>query len=155
MATVHENFPAGGIITNGLGLNACTGMIITTQFHLFGFEVVVPPVQTPFEGGGSFPLAPGEIQGFYKPVQPGELPFLTPYDYDPLAKKKRHVIMSVTFGERKIEKEYLVSDKRANTVVSVINLLNNTKQKISVVAAGLKRITTSAIIRIKNLRRKR
>ena len=104
---VHENFPAGGIITNGLGLDACKGLVTTTQFHLFCFGVFVPPVippKTPFEGGGSFPLAPGEIQGFYKPVQPGELPFLTPYDYDPLAKKKRHVILSVTFGEKKREK---------------------------------------------------
>ena len=98
--------------------------------------------------------APGEIQNFFKPVR-GESPYLTPYNYDPFAAKKTPVVISIEIGGNKMEKEYLVPAKRGDTIVSVINLLNRTKENVKVVVVGLGKIASNAIITIKNLQRKR
>lgn len=149
---MHENFPAGGILVNGLGYDACKGLVITTNFNLWcGIQVIVTTQPT----GGSRPLSPGEIQNFFKPVQPEYQPsYVKPYDYDPLAKPKNHVVIRVTFKDRVVEKEYVVSQKRIGVVIKLVNLVNTTKSRVSAVAQNIRRIASKAIITVKNLRKK-
>ena len=65
MPTVHQDFPAGAIVTGGFGADGCKGFVITTQFHLYP---LLPLEAIIYYSGGSRPLMPGEIQDFYKPV---------------------------------------------------------------------------------------
>jgi len=148
---MHNTFPVGGILTGGLGLPACEGLAITTQFNLFCGIVITVPTPPPSRGGGSRPMAPGEIQNFYKPVDPE---YLVPQDIDPFSKPKNHVQIKISFKDTVIDKEYLVSNKRMKAVITVINLINTTKEKISTVISNIRRISNNAILRVKNLRNK-
>lgn len=143
----------GAIITGGLGRPACRGMITSLPFQLV-CEVIVPPIPpTKAVSGGSIPLAPGEIQDFYQPVdsslgtQPSEGQFADPSVYG-----KKVVKVTMRFQDHVVEKEYLVTDKRAKHVIRIINLVNATKARMKVMASNIHRVTTRAVVKVKNLR---
>lgn len=149
---VHQEFPAGAIITNGLGLDAGDGTLITTSWHLLGLNILVSTEMG--TSGGSYPLALGEIKNLYRPVPPEMQPYLTPYNYDPFTKKSV-VSVKVEFGKKTFEKNYLISKKRAKTAVSVLNFVNATKDKVSTTVKNLKAVAVRAIIRVKNFGKRR
>jgi len=154
---MHENFPAGGIITDGLGMDACKGLAITTKFNLWcGVEITVPPnLGAGHFGGGSKPLAPGEIKSFYKVLPKEQQPYyLTPLDYDPFV-KTQHVLIKLNFGEKEIERDYVVSDRHARAIIKAMNIINATQSKIAVGVENLKKLAVRASAIIKNLRKKK
>ena len=150
----HSNFPAGRIITNGLGGNAGDGLVITTSFHLFvNFQIIVSP---PTVFGGSRPLAPGESINFFKEVPQDKLhpslrdSFYIPSKYD--IRPKNHVIIKISFGEKTFEKEYLILKEKTEIVIKMINLINNTKDKVKISTSKIKHIATRVLLKIKNLK---
>lgn len=144
----------GGLITYGLGRPACKGIITMSPFQLACFIKVVKPPSTP---GGSIPLAPGEIHGFYKPVDPdsfGKLPTEGEF-VDPKVYGKRKVLIKITSEYFKGEKEYLVPINRVKVIVKVINIVNKTITHLRVGITNFKQLATKAKIIIKNLKWKR
>lgn len=147
---VHQDFPAGRIITNGLGGNAGDGLVITTQFHLYPLPIVVTVVGT---GGGSRPLAPGEINTFYKPVQSHMLPqgmpdYLIPKDFRADGKI---VKISVQLRDKTVEKEYVVHPKTGDILVKILNLLQKSKDSVSVLVKNIQKVSNKGKVLIKNL----
>lgn len=151
---------AHSIITNGLtcGRNsACeNGAVITTFFSLYCTG------EAPPEGGGgggtgrwvSRVLQPGEIQQLYQPVAPEQQYYVVPRDQEArYFKRPKYVSVKLTMGRIVVEKEFAVYDKRVRAVVQVINLINSTQERMSVVVKGINRISHYAIVKIKNLRR--
>jgi len=146
---MHENFPAGTIITNGLGSDACRGFI-TTHFHLFcGITITVPNVSV----GGSKPMAPGEIANFYQPVdyQPLNSGKEVPYE---AGRSNNYVKIEISIKDKTYEKEFLVTPRGRKTVAEILNFVNVTKERISVKVTNLKRIAVRAVVTIRNLWRK-
>lgn len=148
------------IITGGMGIGipACSGLITAFPFQLLCIKLPPPPLRM---GGGSIPLAPGEIQGFYKPVDPNiYIPDTktTPTQQDgefvdPKVFGKRHVAIKVTSRFFEGEKEFLIPEKRYSVVFKVMNVVNRTMEHMSMVATNIRNIATRAKVYIKNLRR--
>lgn len=145
---MHESFPAGGILTGGLGYDACNGLI-TSKFNLWcGIEVVVIPPKS--GGGGPYPgdawnkFAPGEIHNFYQPVPSEQQYYVVPRDQEArYFRRHKHVIIKFKMDSFTVEKEYSVPERRAKVVVSVLRLLNNTRERINVGVSHLHRITSN------------
>jgi hypothetical protein len=147
--TLTESQVCTQIITGGIScLPACSGGLITAHiFHLAGkIEVIVRP-----GGGGSHPMAPGEIGNLYQPVDhPG---YVRP-EYPDIFREKNHVTLRITIGETTTEKEYIVSAKRAKTIVRVANFMNMTEERMRVAAQNIQRISKN-IVKALNFRKKR
>lgn len=130
--------PLSGLITKGLGLPACSSMIVA--FWTLGPCGVV--VETPGSmTGGSIPLAPGEIQHLYQPVdhpwnviQPEQIP----QDY---------VKITVTMNDHKNVKEIFVPKKgfTYKATIKSISFLNAIKSYVSNVNTRLREITSKTI----------
>lgn len=123
-----------GLITKGLGLPACVGLI-TMGFGLFKatIEVIIPP--TPPTGGGSgggggsFAVHPGIYVPWPKKVTP----------------KTRMILITVKMGGDKTwRRSYTVDNTRAAIAVKVVNLVNATSQKLAVGVEHLK----TALVRV-------
>lgn len=145
------------IITKGIGnLPACESMI-TSQLSIAGLctVTVLPGRNT----GGSYPLAPGEIGNLYQPVDPppgfeNHPAFLVPDDQrDPFAVRQQ-VLLKVKFNNAETEREFLVSPRRAAMAIRVINFINKTADRASVIFKGFKRIVNKSV-QILNFRKKR
>lgn len=145
-----------GLITGGLGLPACQGMI-TMRFHLFPVFTPPPPVDTS-GGGGSYPLKPGNIQNLYQPVDSPKIPLDTysePYlvptnrEFRPVKKFK----FVVTIGENKYEKDVHLPVITRKIAFNVVNLANSTIDRINVIASGFKKIVTKAKVVATSFRR--
>ena len=134
------------IITKGIGcLPACESMI-TSQLSIAGLcdvRVIGPT-------GGSHPLAPGEIANLYQPVDPppgmeDHPAFYRPEDpRDPFS-IKHPVRIVLKFRGMETEREYIVSQRRATMVVKVINMINNTHERLSVIASELKKVAKRSV----------
>lgn len=149
MANTHGEFPVGALNTMGLGLDACVGLI-TGQLRLLCGNVILEVKHVP---EGSAPLVKGQIQNLFKPV-PKEQQYLTKYDFDPLAKPRMIVSFSITMNGKTHDREILVSEKKANMVVSIINFLNVTRERMKVVVSNMKRLANVAMVKVKNLRKR-
>ena len=155
MATVHQDFAAGVLITNGLGAG-CSPLITAERWHLFGcIEIIIPT--DPHErhgGGGSYPLRPGEIQNLYKPVAQELQPdYYIPTDLDPLAKLKNLVIVRVNIKGHEVEKEYLMKPKPYKALINIVNLINTTDLQIKTTIKNLKLKVNSILVKLRNLRK--
>lgn len=142
------------IITKGLSCTPACTSLITTHFSLSCGELP-PPVESKNAGGGPYPghawnkFWPGEIQNFYRPVEP---PFYVPRHREKDYFIKRKIVTTkIEFGQYRMEKTYGVSEGQARFIVNIINLANTTKQRMSIAVSNIKRITTTATITIKNL----
>lgn len=115
-----------GLITNGLGLGACCGLL-TMGFSVFkcNIEIVPPYVRRRAVSGGSVPVG-----SFYIPVT-------KPITYD-----SRVVIVTVKVKENTWKKAYVVDKSKADIIVRVINVITTIKTKIS----SIKRSLTNATI---------
>lgn len=139
------------IITQGLGINhdACSDGIITTHFSLYCREIV-----SKGGGGGPYPAGKGawnqfdRAQDIFQPVDQNV------YDPDKFYRERKEVIIRIEFGKFHMEKIYLIPIERANIVIKAINLLNVTKEKISVSINKIHRILHNIKVSINNLRRK-
>ncbi len=144
------------IITKGIGnLPACES-IITAQFSLAGLCTVTV---IPGGGGGSYPLAPGEIGNLYQPVDApagfeDHPAFLTPQDQRDPYKIRQQVRVIIDFRGKRTEKEYIVSPKNAGMIVKVANFINKTQENISIAFNGFKRAVNKSV-QILNFRKKR
>jgi len=155
---------APGVITFGLGCDQ-TGLVIGNIFNLgfikiiVGGSPIIPPVPPPVGGGGggSRPLAPGEIQTFYKPVDP-----LYQFPKEPQIPVK----IIVTFRGKVTERNYIVSKKRGDIIVNVLNVVNTIKSRIlitvhnvrasrfGIVVSNIKKTPSRITTFVKNLRNK-
>ena len=145
---------APGIVTFGLG-SGPDAMIIGNIFNLGFFKVdvgvgspIIPPAPPPLPdgGGGSRPLAPGEIQNFYKVVDNQYQ--LLPTD------RKIPVTIKVTFRGKTTEKYYLVGKKRADIIVTIINLQNRIKDGIAISVKSVKNLGSRISAFVRNVRNK-
>lgn len=167
------------IITKGLSCAPCSASpcggspssggdhktgIITSAFSLYC--TLTPPTPTPTKpqggGGGIYPrpawnkFGPGEIQDFYKPVPLEQQPYLVPRDQEAkyFQRNKKvtiHLKVSEWFDSEKI---YMVPEHRARTILKIFNFLNVTRRSVGVVVSNVRRVTTEAVVRIKNFRRR-
>lgn len=151
----------GALITGGLGRPACSGLITAFPFQLLCIKLPPEPIPPARGTGGSIPLAPGEIHGFYKPVDPKiyvpdtkTTPTQQDGEFvDPKVFGKRHVVIKVTSRFFKGEKEFIIPEKRYNTVFKVMNIVNRTMERMTMVATSIRNVATRAKVYIKNLRR--
>lgn len=143
----------GAIITGGLGRPACKGIITILPFQVFGdtvFKVL----------GGSIPLAPGEIQNFYKPVDDKvHIP-----DSEESTESNGEFVDSSVYGKRVVgvkitseffkgEKQFIIPVNRAKVIFKVANIINSTMKKMQVTVNNLKNIAARTKVYIKNLRK--
>jgi hypothetical protein len=144
---------APGIVTFGLGAGP-TSVIIGNIFNL-GFKVdiiggspIIPPVIPPVGGGGggSRPLPPGAIKNFYKPVE--EQPLYKADD------KKYPITIRVTFRGKVTEKTYIVARRRKDIIVTVVNLINVARERVSIVVKNITKIPSRIMTIVKNIRNK-
>ena len=150
------------IITKGLGcgLPLDSGNI-TTHFGLFCIQVIVPP-QPPINigSGGMIPLAPGQIANLYKPIHDQVPTFHNQPVFDqppsihiPVGQEdnyfRKNYIVTITIEDQ--ERIYKVSPRTGNMVVSVLNFVNSTKEKVKVTInkINIKRLS----VEIANLRK--
>ncbi len=137
------------IITKGLCGPACQGLI-TTHFSLYCTGVVSPPSF----GGGPYPEKMGasnqfdRAQDIFQPVNKDI------YDPDRVYKVKKQVVIKVELGNFHMEKIYVVPIERANGIVKVLNLLNTTKDKITINVKKMRRVLHRIKMSVYNLRRK-
>ena len=152
---VHEDCPAGVIITNGLGGGFET--LIIAQFHLFlGISIGSPAVpiieiEAIVKGRG----VPHGLEG-------------TQYDprYDPRRRREdeddepwlppsseKEVILKVRIGNKEIERHYFRKD--AERAIKAINFANKTKDKINVTVKKIKDTTQKASVSFKGFRKKK
>lgn len=87
----------GTILTGGLGQDATA--LIVGPFRLF-ISAVIVAIPPPPTVGGSFPLAPGEIQNLYKIVDSEEM--MIPYEL--LRKKEQFIFVTVTMNDEVFKK---------------------------------------------------
>jgi hypothetical protein len=145
---------APGVITFGLGCDQ-TGLVIGNIFNLGFIKVIVggspiiPPVEPPQPGvsGGSRPLAPGEIHNFYKPV---DNQYQVPYIQN---QPKIPVVIKITFRGKTTEKYYLVSKKRSDIIITVLNLVNRIRDRISIVVKNVRSAPNRIVAFVRNLRK--
>lgn len=152
------------IITNGMTCNpsgtVCTNGMITTFFSLYCVEEPVKPVSS--GGGGGYmrdawnKFNPGDIHKFYKPVSQENQYYVVPRDQEAkYFQRHKIIVMKVKLGERTIEKEYSVPEKRANVILKVMNVMNATINNIQTSVSNIKRITSEAVVSVKNFRLKK
>ncbi len=138
----------GGIITNGLGLPAANNIIV--NFFNLTIEYNEPPVtpepepQPPaYTGSGGGGVYPGPSHVASRIEQP-----MVPY-----LRKTRVISIRVKIRDNEIEKVYEVSEKYANTVISIMSLINKTQKIVKVSINNIKRISSNIYVTIKNIRR--
>lgn len=164
------NAATTAIITKGLSCSgggspaptACERGIITSFFSLVCTGVVppvppIPPEQVGDSGGGPYP-GPAwnkfdSAADIFKPVE-GELPYYVPLDKEAdYFRRYQTITLRIKLGDNEIEKVYRVPEDRAKIVVKAIDVVNATRERISVTVTGIKNLITKAIVTIKNLRR--
>ena len=145
---------APGIITFGLGGNH-TNLIIGNIFQL-GFITIGSPIIPPIPptppltggGGGGVPMAPGEIGKLYKPVDD---PWGTLQDFPDGTRFP--VTIKLEFREHKIERNYIVSKKRAGTIVKGIQFSKKIQDTAAVIIRNFKKKAIKAL-QVLNIRKK-
>lgn len=128
------------------------GAGITPWFGLY-CEIVAPPPKPKAGGmGGSKPLLPGEIHNLYQVLPPQQQYYVVPRDQEArYFARYQTVVVKMKIGDKEIEKNFRVREPRANGIATVISLLNVTKERMSVSLDHIKRVTSHAIVTVKNL----
>lgn len=114
-----------GLITKGLGMPACCGLL-TMGFGLFSCIVIVTEPPDAGGGGGSYAVEPG----IYVPWK------------GKTRQKTKNVQIIVKFSkEHTWRKAYVVSSIRADMIVKAINIVNAATQRLQVGVQHLKHAT--------------
>lgn len=112
-----------GLITGGLGMPACCGLI-TMGFGVFKCKIeIVTPIPPPNIGGGG----PYVANGFYIPMT------------KQLTHTTKFVMVTVTYKEHTWKKAYVVDRIRAKIAVKVVDFINATRKRIDVGVSAIKR----------------
>lgn len=116
-----------GLITNGLGLPACCGLL-TMGFGVFKctVEIYTPPIG----GGGGGPYV---ANGFYVPLN------------KQLTHTTKLVIITVKMKDHTWKKSYVVDRTKAKIVVNIVNLFNAIKRNLTVGISTIKRTTAKVM----------
>lgn len=149
------------IITKGLTcghgpLDPCKSGLITTAFSLYCTST--PPTLPPSGGGGPYPhdawnkFNPGEIQNFYKPVDPTDY-LLIPKDQE-AEYFRRYAPVKITFkmGDILVEKEYRVPEERRKVVIKAFSMVDVTRDRINIAITNMKRVTKGIVLTVRNFR---
>jgi hypothetical protein len=146
---------SGTVLTFGAGFTPLFGVYIT---EVPPAPPPPPPKTTYFGSGGSRPYAPGEFAKSWKYINPttgltsSELWPVIPLDQEAnFFRRKKLFTVKMQFGEKKIEKIFPISEKRAKTIIEVINVVNASKQRVSASVSGVKKRTTAAMVKIGNV----
>lgn len=149
---VHSAFPAGVLLTNGLGADGASGALITARkWSIFGCDATIT-LQPTSSGGGSRPFAPGEIQTFYKPVttlSDNKFDSYIPTNIE--AKQKNVIIVKVNIGDIKNEKEFVLGKKPFKLLVKMLNIINITDNKVKVSMNSVKLKLNNIKLLVKNI----
>lgn len=116
-----------GLITKGLGMPACCGLL-TMGFGVFfcTVEVITPPPPGG-GGGGSIAIKPG-VHVPWRPKQ--------------IKGKTKTVQITVKFSkDRAWRRAYIVNNVRADILVKVINVINSTASRFSVGVNRVRQVT--------------
>lgn len=150
-----------GLLTGGLGVDlpACA-MIITAKFNLGPCGVAVSVGESANFAAGGPVLQPGEIHNLYQPVKNVDSirnTYTQPeYYVRPETPVKKNVVkLTFRFGEKETTKEYLVRAERLKIVVKLIDIVNRTKDKASIIVKGMKKLATRAKLGIKWIRNRK
>jgi hypothetical protein len=149
---IHQNFPAGSIITKGLGSDVSTGMLITGFFRLgpIAITIITPQAGGSAFTGGSIPMAPGEIHDAFKPVTGiggGSPGFYSPAGIIP--SKEFLVKVNLTIRGKTIEKTYTVQKGKITRFIALINLSNKALHNINVAVSSIKRVLNNISVKFK------
>jgi len=134
------------------GLTGSANQFLIAQYQLGYVTVVVEEIPPTAGGGGPYP-GPAwnkvdDISNFFQPVQDF-------YDPTQTFKVKKQVTIKIDIGDVHMEKTYLVPIQRAESVVSVLNVLDVTKERINVSVKNLRRILHNIKVSIHNIKRKK
>ena len=121
-----------GLITGGLGMPACCGLI-TMGFGVFRCKIeIVDPPNPPVGGGGGGHVPVGGHFG-----QRGHHVPLT----RPLTHTSKLIVVSVKYKDHTWRKTYTVDKVRAKIAIRLVNVINKIKDKITVGVESLHRVT--------------
>jgi hypothetical protein len=150
------------IITKGMTCSptgsVCKNGLITTHFSLYCADYVPPPIHQG-AGGGPYPkdawnkYNPGEINDFYKILPDEQQYYVVPRDQEEKYFQRHKIIkLELNFGNFRVEKEYSTPENRAKQIIKVMNVINATASRAKATVEKFKRLTTKAIVKIKNFR---
>jgi hypothetical protein len=158
MPLVHSAFPAGVLLTNGLGHNACSGGLITAaKWSLFGCDasIVIVPAVSP-SGGGSRVFLPGEIQNFYQPIDQTSDNNLSDYKPIDVEYKPKNVIkVKIKINDIESEREYVLKRKPYKMLVKILNIINITDRIAKITLKNIKTKIHNISVILKNIKLKR
>lgn len=153
------------IITKGL---PCQDLPVDEQICSFGAgitpwfslyckiikEPVIPP-EKPAEGPlnvGSIPLMPGEIHHLYRELPQSQQYYIVPRDQEAnYFASYNNITLKVKMGGSETEKIFRVKNSQTKHIVTVLSLINVTKNLIVTSIKNVKKISTSGYISIKNI----
>ena len=143
---------APGIITMGLGGSA-TNMIIGFPFNL-GFVAIevgspiIPPVVPPtIPNRGRHGAGGG--------VRPYEDDDVWPDQTEREEELFKTVTIRIKLGDKTTEKMYLVKKHRADQIVEVMKMTNNTRKRIKIAVGKMKSKASQIVTKVTNIRKKR
>ena len=130
---------AKGILTNGLG--GGPDAMILGKFTLAILSTTIEIVPLP-RGGGA--VGPSPIRYH-----------LRDDDDDIIIKQDKYLIIIRTkMRNKETRKEFTVGERRKNFLISVINLINSTRDRINLTVTNVKARAFEFAVKIKNLIRK-
>lgn len=69
--------------------------------------------------------------------------------------RRKHVKVTLRIGKHTSEKEFTIPASKAKMVVKAFNILETTRNNITITASNIKRLTSNFVFKIKNLRIKK
>lgn len=126
-----------GLITKGLGMPACCGLL-TMGFTLFKCTINVipiPPTPGGGGGGGSYAIHPNVYQ---------------PFNRSRASRRRRLEIVVRVNDQHTWRRSYDVTMQAAGFVVRAMNIVNAATSKLSVTVNGLKRVTRQVFARFRS-----
>ena len=111
------------------------------------------PVAKPPGSGGGRALQPGQISQLYQ-VVPQQYRVIPREKEAEFLRTRIPVQIKLNMGKFKVDKEYLVPEHRARTIVNVANVYNSTRERMSVTMSKLRRTYTKALVKVSNFRRR-
>lgn len=151
---------AHAIITKGLSCGQTTAcengtMITAGPFSLF---CVNPIPEKQSGGGGGYmpnhvvrPLQPGEIAQLYQPVPDQQQYYVVPRDQEAeYLRRYLPVRIELKIGNVEVEKQFMVTTDKARIIFNNVQMMNTTKERISVAVSGLTRVVTEIVVKVTN-----